>query len=717
MSVNFEIKGMLAKCLAMEDIIIEHKKVETACFNVHTRVLTLPMWEKASDNIYTMLVLHEISHALWTPNYDWTKECKVPATFVNICEDVRVEKLCKRKYPGSPKSFYSGYKELAEQDFFQIEDEEVDEMNLADRANLFFKIGNFADILIEPGEETEIINLIADSESFADVLVASEALYKYCKQRKQEETKINLDSHEGQQSGGNSPASDFLDQPEGENDQPEMEGGDGRSSDEIGEQKSEEQEKEVKGEQGGETSEPEVKTVNNLEEALKDLVNRDGWENTYVEIPKLNVKQIIVDNAEIHNRCKESWESYLNHNEYESTEIFGEADKEFREFKRSAQKEVNYLVKEFECRKAADSYARATTARTGVLDCTKLHTYKYNEDLFRKVTTLANGKNHGLVFILDWSGSMSRVMMDTVKQLFNLIWFCKKVNIPFEVYAFTNDYPIIKYDENNKPIMPQPLYQKKDGLIQVQEYFSLMNMLTSKTNGKTLEDQMLNIYRIARCFSDQHYSRYAVPIGWSLSGTPLNETLIALHEILPTFQKENKVQKVQCVILTDGEAHSLKYHKEFNRRDGSYLGVNSIGTNGFLRDRKTGNTYSLDVEWYGFTDVLLRNLRDRFPTVNFIGMRILESRDAGSFIRRYTGWINPEYDKIMNTWKKEKTFSIKDSGYHTYFGLSASALANDAEFEVAEDATKSQIKTAFVKSLKSKKMNKKVLGEFVELVA
>jgi hypothetical protein len=716
MPVNHEIKSQLAKLLATEDLVVEHKKVETAQFNVHTRVLTLPMWEKASNTVYDLLVGHEVGHALYTPDEDWTKQVKVPPQFVNIVEDARIEKLMKRRYAGLAKTFFNGYKELAEQDFFQIEDEEVDEMNLADRANLFFKIGNFTDILIESGEETEIINLIADSESFADVLIASEALYKYCKQRKQEETKINLDSHEGQQSGGNSPASDFLDQPEGENNQPEMEGSGGSGSGEDGEEESKES-KETVGEQGGETSEPEVKTVSNLEEALKDLVNQDGWENTYVEIPKLNVKQIIVSNTEVHNRCKESWESYLKHNEYEPGEIFGEADKDFREFKRSAQKEVNYLVKEFECRKAADSYARASTARTGVLDCSKLHTYKYNEDLFRKVTTLANGKNHGLVFVLDWSGSMNRVMLDTVKQLFNLIWFCKKVNIPFEVYAFTNDYPIIKYDENNKPIMPEPLYQKKDGLIQVQEYFSLMNMLTSKTNGKTLEDQMLNIYRIARSFSDQHYTRYAVPVGLSLSGTPLNESLITLHEILPAFQKDNKLQKVQCVILTDGEAAPLKYHKEFNRRDGSYLGVNSISTNGFLRDRKTGNTYSLDVEWYGFTDVLLRNLRDRFPTVNFIGMRILESRDASSFIRRYTGWINPEYDKIMNTWKKEKTFSIKDSGYHTYFGLSASALANDAEFEVAEDATKSQIKTAFVKSLKSKKMNKKVLGEFVELVA
>ena len=81
-------------------------------------------------------------------------------------------------------------------------------------------------------------------------------------------------------------------------------------------------------------------------------------------------------------------------------EVFDDVDAEFAKFKKSAQKEVNYLVKEFECRKSADSYARATVSRTGVLDTAKLHTYRYNEDLFKKVTTLADGKNHGLVFVL-----------------------------------------------------------------------------------------------------------------------------------------------------------------------------------------------------------------------------------------------------------------------------------------------------------------------------
>ena len=71
----------------------------------------------------------------------------------------------------------------------------------------------------------------------------------------------------------------------------------------------------------------------------------------------------------------------------------------------------------------------------------------------------------------------------------------------------------------------------------------------------------------------------------------------------------------------------------------------------------------------------------------------------------------------MNDWKKTKSFSIKKSGYHTYFGLSSAALSQDSEFEVSEDASKSQIKSAFATSLKGKKMNKKILGEFIELVA
>jgi hypothetical protein len=628
---------------------------------------------------------------------------------VNIVEDARIEKMMKRRYPGLSKTFYNGYKEFSDDDFFQIGDDNLETYNLADRVNLWFKIGNYVNIPIEPGEETEIINMVAETETFADVLIAAEALYKYCKRKQQEETKTPMDNLEAQDSGASQqPASDFTDQQEGENDQQEQ----------PAEQNNQQQPKNTQ--DGGEKDEdPEVKTMDSLEEALKDLVNPDSYENVYLELPQLDLNRVIVPNEEIHSNCKQYWINYLGDQGWKYSDIFGAVDKKFAEFKRSAQKEVNYLVKEIECRKAADSYARASTARTGVLDCTKLHTYKYNEDLFKKVTTLSDGKNHGLVFILDWSGSMSNVMEDTVKQLFNLVWFCKKVSIPFEVYAFTTDYPLVKYDENGKAKLRQLSYEKKDGLIQVGEWFSLMNLLTSKVNGKTLEEQMLNVFRLAVSFAYHNQCYYSTPPGLTLSGTPLNESLIALHQILPKFQKENKLQKVQCVVLTDGEGSLLKYHREIQRRweEEPYMGTAHIGPNAFIRDRKTGMTYSCDGEYHDFTDVLLRNLRDKFTDINFIGIRVLESRDAGHFIRRYYGYYGDEYDKVMNSWKKEKAFTIKKSGYHSYFGLSSSALSQEAEFSVAEDATKAQIKNAFVKSLKTKKMNKRILGEFVELVA
>ena len=112
-----------------------------------------------------------------------------------------------------------------------------------------------------------------------------------------------------------------------------------------------------------------------------------------------------------------------------------------------------------------------------------------------------------------------------------------------------------------------------------------------------------------------------------------------------------------------------------------------------------------------------KNLKDNFPDVNFIGIRLLPNRDSGSFIRRYCGYNGNLFEKTTSSWRKNKSFTIKTSGYDSYFGLSASALSNDDEFEVQVDATKAQIKKAFAKSLKTKKMNKKILGEFVELVA
>ena len=130
-----------------------------------------------------------------------------------------------------------------------------------------------------------------------------------------------------------------------------------------------------------------------------------------------------------------------------------------------------------------------------------------------------------------------------------------------------------------------------------------------------------------------------------------------------------------------------------------------------LRDRKMGTTYKIGYRHNDFVDTMLNNLKDNFPYVNFIGIRVLSPRDARSFMRLYGDSL--EYQR---QWSKNRSFCIKSSGYDAYFALSSNALAQDSDFDVKDDATKAQIKSAFVKSLRVKKLNKKVLGEFISLV-
>ena len=711
MTVNHEIKSQLAKLLATEDLIVEHKNVDTAEFNVQTRVLQLPNWN-TSNRVYDSLVAHEVGHALFTPNIDPPKT--VPHTFINITEDVRIEKLMKRKYAGLAKTFYRGYSELADNDFFEIDGKDIDTLNLADRVNLYFKIGPFINISFS-SIETPIVNLIKDAETFDEAVSAAEALYSFCKQEQEEEQQ----PQEEQLGIGKNTSEDGEDT---RLDNLGVAGDDSTSDSDDGISPNVEDSVDIDYD-APPTRGPSVdtstdlpqdvdaETAKALDRKLKNLVDNTGLETVYLERPKLDLDKVIVKNSVIHKQCKNEWDEQ----NVSGSEYFNDADSDYNEFKRNAQKEVNYLVKEFECRKSADAYARATTSKTGVLNTSMLHTYKFNEDLFKKITVIPDGKSHGLVFILDWSGSMQYVIEDTLKQLYNLIWFCKKVNIPFDVYAFTMDYPLWIDDGNG---VRHSVYDKKNRSLQLCDNFSLMHFFTSKVNNKTLEEQLLNIYRIAHAFTRPTY--YQVPLGMRLSGTPLNDTLIALHQLLPIFKSEHKLQKVQCVILTDGESSPLTYHKEVQRHWESepYLGTAYVSRNCMLRDRKLGNTYSFNGDgWAQVTDNLLYNLRDNLTDVNFIGIRILPNREANQFIRRYCFTEGKEFDRLVKDWKKDKAFAIRNSGYHTYFGLSSTALSNDDEFEVKEDATKAQIKRAFVKSLKSKKMNKKILSEFVELVA
>ena len=719
--MKHEIKSQLAKLLATEDLVVEHKKVETAQFNVQSRVLTLPMWENTTDDVIDMLVSHEVGHALYTPNREWWKDYQMNPSIVNIVEDARIEKLMKRRYEGITKTFYRGYTELHQKDFFEVKQKDISEMNLLDRINLEFKIGTHYNIPFST-EEMLYVNKVSLCETFDEVLKVSKEIFDYVLgelEKKKEEEKemeteqLDMNLSGNSEDGEGTPWDDWGD----------VDDEDGEDTDEEGESPIQ-----VKTEMGGgsNTNQPinlsdEIvsETAESLEEALKNLANTHGRENIYLELPKLNIDELIIDNEIIHALCKVAASEIPENDsempdQYSMTKFLEESKTDFVKFKRSAQKEVNYLVKEFECKKSAGAYARATTSRTGVLDTSNLVNYKFSEDLFKKVTLLPDGKNHGLIFILDWSGSMANVMEDTIKQLYNLLWFCKKVQIPFEVYAFTTNFPRSYSSEGYVDV--KPLYEPKDELVSIDKYFSLMNLFTSKVRGRELEDQMFNIYRIVKSFRNYHANRI-IPMGMGLSGTPLNETVVALHQILPQFQKQHKLEKVNCVILTDGEGSPLTYHKSIQRdwEDGPYMGNQYINEGCFLRNRKTGKTYQMTDNWYQFTPILLNDISDSFPNVNFIGIRVMDGRDVGRFLRMNDLDCNTEeYKDKMRYYKKTKSVAIENVGYKVYFGLSSKALSSNSDFEVEDDATKAQIKRAFTKSLTAKKMNKQILSRFVE---
>jgi hypothetical protein len=744
MSLTQEVRGSLARCLSQENIIVEHKKVSTAMFDVEKRILTLPNWSKASDQVYQMLILHEISHAIFTDNIDWTIDYpEVPKDFVNVLEDVRVEKLCKKKYAGAGKHFFNGYQELHNEDFFCTKDEDLNKLSYIDRMNLYFKVGAFLCIDFTD-EENEFLTRASLTETFDDVLKLAREIVEFVQYKRKKvaempsqgnsdedmsgsgeevETPNNSQSQDGEnkdgegqegqvdnqrdqqsQSQSSSNEESFGDEVSKSLEAPKGSGSNGKPSDKHGEP---------------DVDELNSKTSKSFDEKAKDLVDKNAVETAYVELPEFNLENLIIPNEYIHKKAKE--QVIMDHNQF----LFNDSVKQYQKYKKSAEKEVSYLVKEFECKKSADQYARSSTARTGILDTAKLHTYKFNEDLFKKVSVVPDGKNHGLIFVLDWSGSMANFILDAYKQLLNLVWFCRKVNIPFEVYAFTLDCNSYIDIQPNHP----DTYKKVSGVICPEQGFRMLNLLTSKVNNNVLEEQLKHIW--TTCSANQgHGGVYLRHL--DLSGSPIGESILSLHAIIPQFQQKNKLQKVNVIFLTDGEGYvnAVTTEKQ-GYGSNTYMGTKKHYSTS-IRDRKSGRVYRS----YGYDNfaeyakILLETVKDKFPWVNLINFRITPSRDFWTCYNWYgkkkgeTGFSyydplveSENYKKVKSLFNKNNFVTFEGTGFDQFNVIGSSSLSVSADFNVPDDATTTQVKTAFVKMLGKKKTNRKLLSNFVTLIS
>ena len=377
-----EVKGHLARLLATENLIVENRAVDTASFNVETRTLVLPLWEKAEDIVYDLLVSHEVGHALYTPQEEWKVTYPhLPQSYVNITEDARVEKLMKRRYAGLTKTFFNGYKSLHKQDFFELKEDDLSTYSFIDRINLHFKVGNFVSLPFN-AEEKPFVEKVRDAETFDEALKIADEIFKYVKEendRKQEMLKdLPTPDRSEEFEGGSTPteSSDDESTDEQPNSNVEVE-----AKNEDHNNNDEQKESEVtKSERtGGSYGDQQVRTDEIFNKNVSELNNEHSKGSPiYMELPKINLDNLVISNSEIFKTITEYWTEEQrriteSNPKYDPNRLFATVDESFAKFKKSAQKEVNYLVKEFECKKSADAYARATTSRTGILDLSLIH--------------------------------------------------------------------------------------------------------------------------------------------------------------------------------------------------------------------------------------------------------------------------------------------------------------------------------------------------------
>ncbi|MGH2613088.1 MAG: hypothetical protein ACRDFB_08600, partial [Rhabdochlamydiaceae bacterium] len=457
----------MAKLLATENIIIQHLPTETAYFNLKDRILVCPVWkDDMGPALYDRLLGHEVSHALHTPLKGWDdmlKNHEHLLSIIQVVEDVRVDKLIVRRYPGLRKPFIEANKILFyEKDFFDTKrlDGHFEILNLVDRINIDSKVGALAMIKFKP-EEQDLVNRIKANDDWKNVVMLAQELYDFIdeeykgggngvripialneEQLKEllEELKENPDMLEEFVKA----AEDYIETASPDIREKLKEMMDPEDSFDIdGDTQSDSfadgpnKEFPVEDAKGGGDDKTKIESVTDkaYRRNEKQLIENDSLKISAVVnmyLPEVILNNAIVPSKKIVNSLIKSVNLSLGNNyncDYYDLALFLKSS-----FEKHNKKYISMLVKEFEMRKNASQYARQRESKIGELDTRKIYRYKFSDDIFRRMVTVDKGKSHGMIMFIDFSGSMGGVMNNVMEQLLILVSFCKKVNIPFDVY-------------------------------------------------------------------------------------------------------------------------------------------------------------------------------------------------------------------------------------------------------------------------------------------
>ena len=702
-TISFEVKSQLAKLLATENITTMHNPAaKTASFDTGKRLLVLPVWQNISEDLYDMLVVHEVGHALYTCPDKWIDAIKNISksiypdinsmetnkatnialkikNYLNVVEDARIDKLQKRRYPGSKKNYSIGYKELHDKDFFGLLNKDINGMSLIDRLNIYFKsTGIF--IKFTP-EERKFVFRMENAETFEDVASITEDLYAFARDEKlnqQKEKSDDPDDVDDAESEGSDVLDEYseydLDDDDSDEDKDEKESTSKNSKSKNNEKNDEDQD-----------IVPNSETQEASEKSMSKIIKDEDVNYVYFDIPTFNYSVILDDYPVVLQQMERE---FVQHN-----------DKELLISNRKSwqQKEndtISFMVKEFEMRKSADAYARIATAKTGVIDTNKLVKYKFAEDIFKKVTIVPKGKNHGFVMFLDWSGSMIIDIQNTLKQLFSLTMFCKRVNIPFEVYLFRTNTGYVK---NTTDVPNKNLINFNNS------GFKIRNILSSRMDLNTLNKAYNFLWASGK-------KQFICDV---MHSTPLNQTILAAHKIVNDFRDKNKLQIVNTIFLTDGCS--------------DYTGLSTSnmklqwkkgGNKYIVNDKMTKKTYWVDNNnSYSVTSTYLRILKDRTNS-NIIGFFLFNYHNLSSLVK--TGIISEsviQNKDVIQSWKNNDFVGVESAGYDEYYIIRSRSNKKPNDLTVNSTMTKNAITRNFMKFSERKSINRVMLSKFMERVS
>jgi hypothetical protein len=746
-------KSILAKLLASENITVSHQNVKTAYFDLKNRTMVLPVWKDMDGDLYDLLTGHEVGHALNTPQQGWHNEVAESdrkfKDFLNVIEDARIEKLVKRKFPGLSKSFSRAYASLYERDFFGIKKlKDLSKLTLIDRINLRFKMGSH--VIVEFNDfEREIVREVEAAETWDQVVDIARRVYDYTKKNEQDKVQNKQDLQEQMQeerqqdqqdSGEYDDAdddSDYEDDIDGNDDSDLDEESDGTDAEDSQDQTESEDEEETDSKQYAsgngdeeqeEDEEPQSVTDRNFRQREQELVNETGKIFMY-ELPDVVLENIILPNTEVVNDLEVFFRAqvadpnrrYGHHGIAYDTVV----QKCVRKFNTNNKKVIMHILKEFEMRKKASEYARTQTARTGELNMNVLHKYRFSNDLFKKITVVPKGKNHGFIMFVDMSGSMHDILRNTIEQMLVLVSFCKLAKVPFEVYGFSDDaYGNKKLREmmTKNRFVSNPTVD----MTMTSNWFHLKHLIGSSLSPVqyrrafnamcVVANEHGREYNYSNNESDHGCWQYNWDSsGFGLNGTPFLETLLASRGIITAFQNKHQLDVCNVVYLTDGEGGNNLNYPPMSTESGFYDDRRKSVV--YLIDKKTKKKVKLPNFHYMQAAIteLVADVTGCKHLGFFVGNKKSIQRDMKYLI---DGKSSLDQDTARKNFREHNYFVVDRLGYDKYFYV---ALPNsnivDDKLEITSDMNKNKMAREFSRTVGSKKSNRLLLTKLAEELA